>query len=81
MIVPFTPPRNLLRMTLLTVLMGLALSACGRKGPLEPPPSAIEQAKPAATADTGIMPPVGAKKPETKAPPPPDKPFFLDFLL
>lgn len=81
MIVPFTPPRDLLRMTLLTVLMGLALSACGRKGPLEPPPSAIEQAKPAATADTGIMPPVGAKKPETKAPPPPDKPFFLDFLL
>jgi len=79
--VPFTPPRNLVRMTLLTVLMGLALSACGRKGPLEPPPSAIEQAKPAATADTGIMPPVGAKKPETKAPPPPDKPFFLDFLL
>ena len=81
MIVPFTTPRNLVRMTLLTVLMGLALSACGRKGPLEPPPSAIEQAKPAATADTGIMPPVGAKKPETKAPPPPDKPFFLDFLL
>ena len=81
MIVPFTPPRNLVRMTLLTVLMGLALAACGRKGPLEPPPSAIEQAKPAATADTGIMPPVGAKKPETKAPPPPDKPFFLDFLL
>lgn len=81
MIVPFTPPRNLVRMTLLTVLMGLALSACGRKGPLEPPPSAIEQAKPAATADTGIMPPLGAKKPETKAPPPPDKPFFLDFLL
>ena len=78
---PFTTPRNLVRMTLLTVLMGLALSACGRKGPLEPPPSAIEQAKPAATADTGIMPPVGAKKPETKAPPPPDKPFFLDFLL
>ena len=78
---PFTPPRNLVRMTLLTVLMGLALAACGRKGPLEPPPSAIEQAKPAATADTGIMPPVGAKKPETKAPPPPDKPFFLDFLL
>jgi predicted small lipoprotein YifL len=68
-------------MTLLTVLMGLALSACGRKGPLEPPPSAIEQAKLVATADTGIMPPVGAKKPETKAAPPPDKPFFLDFLL
>ena len=37
MIVPFTPPRNLVRMTLLTVLMGLALAACGRKGPLEPP--------------------------------------------
>lgn len=81
MIVPFTPPRTLVRMTLLTVLMGLALAACGRKGPLEPPPSAIEQAKPAAPADTGIMPPVGAKKPETKAAPPPDKPFFLDFLL
>ena len=81
MIVPFTPPRNPLRLMVITVLMGLALAACGRKGPLEPPPSAIEQAKPAATADTGIMPPVGAKKPETKAAPPPDKPFFLDFLL
>lgn len=81
MIVPFTPPRNPLRLMVITVLMGLALAACGRKGPLEPPPSAIEQAKPAATADTGIMPPLGAKKPETKAPPPPDKPFFLDFLL
>ncbi len=81
MIVPFTPPRNPLRLMVITVLMGLALAACGRKGPLEPPPSAIEQAKPAAPADTGIMPPVGAKKPETKAPPPPDKPFFLDFLL
>ena len=68
-------------MTVFTVLMGLALSACGRKGPLEPPPSTVEQAKPAAPADTGIMPPLGAKKPETKAPPPPDKPFFLDFLL
>ena len=78
---PFTPPRNPLRLMVITVLMGLALAACGRKGPLEPPPSAIEQAKPAAPADTGIMPPVGAKKPETKAPPPPDKPFFLDFLL
>ena len=65
----------------ITVLMGLALSACGRKGPLEPPPSAIEQTKPASPTDTGIMPPVGAKKAETKAAPPPDKPFFLDFLL
>ena len=81
MIVPFTPPRNPLRLMVITVLMGLALAACGRKGPLKPPPSAIEQAKPAAPADTGIMPPVGAKKPETKAAPPPDKPFFLDFLL
>lgn len=81
MIVPFTPPRNPLRLMVITVLMGLALAACGRKGPLEPPPSAIEQAKPAAPVDTGIMPPVGAKKPETKAAPPPDKPFFLDFLL
>lgn len=78
---PFTPPGNLVRMTVLTVLMALALAACGRKGPLEPPPSTVEQAKPAAPADTGIMPPLGAKKPETKAPPPPDKPFFLDFLL
>ena len=78
---PFTPPRNPLRLMVITVLMGLALAACGRKGPLEPPPSAIEQAKPASPADTGIMPSVGAKKPETKAAPPPDKPFFLDFLL
>lgn len=81
MIVQLIPPRNPLRLMVLTVMLSLALAACGRKGPLEPPSSAIEQAKPAASADTGIMPPVGAKKPETKTAPPPDKPFFLDFLL
>lgn len=70
-----------------TLLLGLglalALSGCGTKGPLEPPPSATPAIKPAAKTDEGIgsLPTIGQKKTETKPVEVPNKPFFFDFLL
>lgn len=63
--------------------LALALSGCGTKGPLEPPPSATPEEKPAAKADDGLgtLPTLGQKKTETKPVEVPNKPFFLDFLL
>jgi predicted small lipoprotein YifL len=63
--------RNLMRALIAGVLVaGLALSACGRKGPLEPPPSAK-------ATDTGLADdPVEAAKAAK-----PDRPFILDPLL
>lgn len=68
----------------LAVLAALALSACGRIGPLEPPPSAsAEASKPAmpkpdqVSADT-LSPQTKPKIPPITAP---NRPFFLDFLL
>jgi predicted small lipoprotein YifL len=56
----------------MALVLGLAaavgLSACGRKGPLEAPPSAVAAAE--AGADTGEA-----------TPPKPDKDFILDPLL
>ncbi len=54
----------------LAAVMVLALSACGRKGPLEPPPSA-----PAAQGENGE----GEQAPAEA--PPERRKFFLDFLL
>ena len=53
----------------LAAIMVLALSACGRKGPLEPPPSA-----------TAVQGENGDGEPAPEAPPAQRK-FFLDFLL
>lgn len=71
-----------------TLLLGcglaLALSGCGSKGPLEPPPSAAAQPKPAAKTDDGMgdIPTLGQKKPKTVQPvEAPKQPFLLDFLL
>ncbi|MEO8668342.1 MAG: lipoprotein [Bauldia sp.] len=50
------------------VIAALALSACGRKGALEAPPSAATTGDPAVKSDD-----VGAKKP--------NRPFFLDGLI
>ena len=73
----------------------LGLAACGRKGPLDPPPSAGLTAPPAYTARPSLgeenygpaPPPAGdpartavAAPPAATAPPPP-KTFPLDFLL
>ena len=54
-----------------TLVAARALSACGRRGPLEPPPGAA-----AYEADPAITDPVEAKKAQK-----PDRPFFLDWLL
>ncbi len=62
-----------------------SLAGCGRKGPLDPPPSAVSatgQQEPANTALIG--PPAATKpaaKPEGAAGKAPNKSFFLDPLL
>jgi predicted small lipoprotein YifL len=54
-----------------TLVAAVALSACGRKGGLEPPPGAS-----AYDADPSITDPVEAEKAKK-----PDRPFILDGLL
>jgi predicted small lipoprotein YifL len=63
----------------LAAALALCLTACGRYGPLEPPPDANAPPKPANSSPAGAggvfakpsIPPIKA----------PDQPFFLDFLL
>ena len=59
----------------LAVLLALMLAACGRYGPLEPPPDPNAPPKPASTNPASLakpsIPPITAPK----------QPFFLDFLL
>jgi predicted small lipoprotein YifL len=84
------------RIALAAVLTGaLGLSACGRKGPLDPPPSASLTEPPAYAPRPGlgeerygtppgtpITPaPAAAAAPAPPGPPPVQKTFFLDFLL
>jgi predicted small lipoprotein YifL len=54
----------------LVIIAALALSACGRKGPLEPPPTA-------AAVDQSGLAPAPPPEPEKK----PAKHFFLDPLI
>jgi len=53
------------------LVAAVGLTACGRKGPLEPPPSAAVKATP--SADGKPPPDPGITKP--------DRPFVLDPLL
>jgi predicted small lipoprotein YifL len=84
------------RIALAAALTGaLGLTACGRKGPLDPPPSAGLTSDTARTpapsgqehffgVPSGLTPPpsaAAAPAPAPGAPPPPKKTFFLDFLL
>jgi len=64
-------------LAVLVTAIALGLSACGRKGPLDPPPSAAVPPPPAASAAD----PAGA--PATANPPAPTqkKSFLLDPLL
>ncbi len=63
--------------------IALGAAGCGRIGPLEPPPDANAQAKPAmpkpdqVSAET-LNPQMKPKIPPITAP---NRPFFLDFLL
>jgi predicted small lipoprotein YifL len=84
------------RLALVAVMTAaLGLAACGRKGPLDPPPSAGITPPPASAPHSSLGEenygplPVG-ERPRTAAavpppaatqPPPPPKTFFLDFLL
>jgi predicted small lipoprotein YifL len=81
------------RIALVAVLTSaLGLAACGRKGPLDPPPSAGLSPNTAYTPIPSLgdehygVPPGGAAPPPptaaaVPAPAPQQKTFFLDFLL
>jgi predicted small lipoprotein YifL len=67
------------RLALVAVMAAaLGLAACGRKGPLDPPPPSAEVPPPPANAprQSAAAPPPAAA---TAQPAP--KTFFLDFLL
>jgi predicted small lipoprotein YifL len=61
-----------LRLGMISLMVGLTLAGCGRLGALEAPKSTVEAAP--STADPGAVTP--AAKPAT-----PDKPFILDGLI
>jgi predicted small lipoprotein YifL len=70
--VALTDRRIVLRATLAAVLISAtALSACGRKGALEPPPG------PAAVTEDGAAADAAKKGKPGK----PDRTFALDFLI
>jgi predicted small lipoprotein YifL len=83
------------RLALVAAMMAaLGLAACGRKGPLDPPPSAGLAPPPAYAPRPSlgeenygpVSPPAGERPRTAAAPaaavePPPPKTFFLDFLL
>ncbi len=86
--------RRLLRLAALVALgAALALAGCGRKGPLEPPPSAAISPPPQNEPSLGqsydpntpgfLRPPrAAAVAPPASAPVQPEKrSFFLDFLI
>jgi predicted small lipoprotein YifL len=62
----------------------LGLAACGRKGPLDPPPSAVPTAGKQAPANPAIRSPFEKSSDgsdNNAGPQVPDKPFVLDPLL
>ena len=67
----------------MVVVAALGLAGCGRIGPLEPPPDASAQAKPAMPKPNDLSADTLNPQMKPRIPPitPPDKPFFLDFLL
>ena len=74
---------SLARMIMVAGLIALTLSACGRRGALEPPPSASAPAQPESTvSDTALPSPVGTPRSSPRRGYTiPDKPFILDPLL
>ena len=77
------------RAVLLAGFLGLALTACGRRGPLEPPPNA-KNAIDLPDQQTGAVEnnfnateasPLGKPAKRNKAIEVPEKPFVLDPLL
>jgi predicted small lipoprotein YifL len=73
-------PCVLFRLTLIGGLIAVfALAGCGRKGPLDPPPSA-SLAGDQAAASGGALPAIDSSG-RPHAPPGPNKPIPLDALL
>ncbi len=75
---------SLARMVMVAALVVLSLSACGRRGALEPPPSAsAPAAQPQSTvSDTALPSPVGTPRSTPRQGYTiPNKPFILDPLL
>ena len=64
------------RLLALAVLLALLTAACGRYGPLEPPPDPNAPPKPANPNGLGSL-----SKPSIPPIKAPNQPFFLDFLL
>jgi predicted small lipoprotein YifL len=77
----FPSPRR--RAATLAALVAFGLAACGRYGPLEPPPDASAAAKPAAPAAPATSADALSPQVKPKIPPivPPNQPFILDPLL
>ncbi len=68
------------RLITLGALIALSLAACGKYGPLEPPPDPNAPPKPAHSSSNPNN--LGAlTKPSIPPIVPPKQPFFLDFLL
>lgn len=66
------------RLKALAAGLALMLAACGRYGPLEPPPDPNAPPKPASSNPTNMS---ALSHPSIPPIVPPKKPFFLDFLL
>ena len=67
------------RLKTLAALLALGLAACGRYGPLEPPPDPNAPPKPANSNPSNLN--GGLSKPSIPPIVAPKQPFFLDFLL
>jgi predicted small lipoprotein YifL len=71
----------------LVAAFALSTSACGRKGPLDPPPGAAQYSQPAPAGSAGLAPAdgqVGVDRDGKAIAPPPSKqrqPFILDWLV
>ncbi len=72
---PFVKP---VRLAALGLVLALGLSACGKYGPLEPPPDPSAPPKPTHSDTNNIN---ALSKPSIPPIVPPKQPFFLDFLL
>jgi predicted small lipoprotein YifL len=70
---------RLARLMMLAALFAFGLAACGRYGPLEPPPDPNAPPKPANSSPTNMS--GGLSKPSIPPIVAPKQPFFLDFLL
>jgi predicted small lipoprotein YifL len=72
---------NALKTPTLALMLALALAGCGRKGPLEPPSTAVPAAEATKKPDDKTVASPMPKHPAETQPEAPQKPFFLDFLL